>query len=132
MSQVVTTVLNDGDRYAVVHVAIQGDAAGDLAGEVIVDPASTFSKALPNVPSLTITKLWYDLTDFNGRLDYEFLPDNTPVWNMSSGFSSTMDFTEFQGIKDKSPADGTGKILLSTSGLLAGGYGSIIIKLRKD
>lgn len=65
--------------------------------------------------------------------DYDYLASDTPVWSMSGGQSNHIDFCCFGGIKDRSPAlDGLGRLKLTTSGLAAGDFGTVIVKLRKD
>lgn len=129
------TKILDGPRNVVLHVFIQGDGvSSDLSDEVLVDPAQDLIPVGNNIPSLTIEKLWYDLTGFNGILNFEYLVSNTPVWSMSGEQSVHMDFSHFGGLKDRSNVlDGSGKLLLSTTGLgSAEDVGTIIIKLRKD
>lgn len=133
----ITTVtkLLDGDRHAIFHIYVQGDGiTGDMTDFVLVDPAMDVTPVLSNIPSFTIEKLWYDLSGFDARLEFEFLVDGTNAWVLSGGNGVHMDFSEVGGLKDRSSIlDGTGKLMLTTSGLLsANDTGTIIVKLRKD
>lgn len=128
MPQILITKLSDGERSTVFHVSIEGDGLGDM-DEVVIDPADFGSPG----PSLTIEKLWYDLSGFSAALRFEYLASDTPVWSMSEGNGTCLDFSHFGGLKDRSnPLDGSGKLKLSTSGLDLGEKGSIVIKARKD
>lgn len=133
MAQYTITKLADGPRNAVFHVSFTGDGGGELTDLVLVDPTSSFDPTLPGTPTLTIDKLWYDLTGFNAVLEFDYLTSDTPVWSMSGGQANYMDFCHFGGMKDRSDAlDGLGKLKLTTSGLGAGDFGTLVVKVRKD
>lgn len=133
MSQVAVTLINDGPRNAVAHVFIKGNGLGEETDFVILDPETSFDPALPAKPTLTIEKLWYDLNGFSVVLEGDYLATDTPIWSMSAGSASYMDFGYFAGIKDRSnELDGKGKLKITTSGLGAGDTGSIIVHVRKN
>lgn len=136
MANTVTiTKIIDGARSAVFHVFIQSDgASGDLTDQVLIDPSVDLDPRLGARPGLTIDQLWYDLSGFDARLEFEYLVGDTAVWTLSGGNGVHMDFGQFGGLKDRSnPLDGTGKLMLTTNGLnAAGDNGTIIIKVRKD
>lgn len=133
MAQIAITNLVDGLRNAVVHVSIMGDGSGDLVDEIIVDPATSFELPLPAVPALRIDKLWYDLSGFNAFLEYDYLSSDTPVWSMSSGQGVELCFERFGGLTDYSnELNGSGKLKLTTSGLILGGFGTIVLGLKKS
>lgn len=126
-------VVHQGPRNAIFHVYLVSDGvSGDLVDEVIVDPA-TLNPALAAAPILTVEKLWYDLSGFSARLEYDYLATDAGIWTMSEGQAAKMDFSSFSGINDTSgELDGTGKIKLSTSGFTdTGDAGSIIIHVKK-
>lgn len=133
MSQVVITKILDGARNAVFHVAITGDALGDVADAIIIDPAVDFTPALGAEPSMTIDSLWYDLAGFNAKLEFDYLVSDTPVWSMSGNQGTQIDFCHFGGLKDRSPEmDGLGRLKITTSGLADGDFGTLVVKVRKD
>lgn len=133
MSQATVTKIMDGAKNAVFHVYIEGTGAGELDEEIIVDPETSFDPALYPVPTLTIVKMWYDLTGFDASLRFDYLESDTPVWTMTGDNGVELDFNEFGGLKDRSnPLDGLGKIKLSTFGLGLGDVGTFILRLRKD
>lgn len=133
MAQIAVTNLVDGLRNAVIHVSIKGDSTGDLVDEVIVDPATSFELALPAVPALRIDKIWYDLTDFNAFLEFDYLSSNTPVWSMSGNQPVELCFEGVGGLTDRSnELNGSGKLKLTTSGLALGAFGTIILHLKKS
>lgn len=131
MSQVLITRILDGPRNVAVHVFIQGDGSGDLTDEVIIDPAD-LDPALPNAPGLTIGRIQYDLTGFDGVLSFDELVSNRPVWSMTGDQCADVDFGMYGGLKDRSaPLDGSGKLMLTTSGLEADDRGSFVVMVRK-
>lgn len=131
MAVVITKIL-DGSRNAVFHVTITGDALGDLVDATLIDPADSFDPAMAPQPALSIDALWYDLNGFSAALEFDYLTSNTPVWSMSEGQPAQLDFCCIGGLSDRSnPADGLGKLKISTSGLSVGDIGTIIIKARK-
>ena len=136
MSNTVTiTKILDGARSAVFHVFIKSDgASGDLTDHVLIDPAVDFDPAMSQKPVMTIEQLWYDLSGFDARLEFDYLTDDTAAWTLSGGNGVHMDFCHFGGLKDRSNVlDGTGKLMLSTNGMTAASdNGTIIIKVRKD
>lgn len=133
MAQVAITKLIDGPRNAVFHVALSGDGSGDLTDETLIDPAVSFTPALPSSPCMTVDKLWYDLSGFSGKLEFDYLTSDVPVWTMAADQSGDRDFCSFGGLKDRSPVlDGSGKLMLTTKGLGADDFGTIIVWVRKD
>lgn len=129
------TKIMEGERHAVFHISIASDGArGELTDALLIDPAVDLSPALNAKPSLTIEHLWYDLSGFDARLEFDYMLSDTPVWTLSAGNGVHMDFTPFGGLKDRSNVlDGTGKLMITTNGLTAAGdNGTIIIKVRKD
>lgn len=133
MAQLSVTTILDGPKWSVVQVNIRGNGEeGDLDSEVIVDPA-TFASPLANKPTLTISRLWYDLSGFDGVLSFEYLADDTMAWSMTGDQPTDMCFDDFGGIKDRSNTlDGTGRLMLTTRGLGIGETGTIILKLKKN
>ena len=131
MSQVTVTRLSDGPRNAVYHVAIVGDGVGDEINATLIDPTE-FVPPGAAVPQLRLDRLWYDLTGFDAWLEFDFLASDTAIWSMTGGSASTLDFTALGGLADRSAAlDGSGKLLLSTSGLGLNDRGTIVVWARK-
>lgn len=133
MAQLTVTKILDGQKNAVFHVSVLGDGSGDVTDEVVIDPANDFDPALNAKPAMTIEKLWYDLSGFNARLEFDYLVSDTPVWSMSGDQAVQLDFGCFGGIKDRSNVlDGSGKLMLTTSGLGSSDFGTLIVHVRKD
>lgn len=129
MAIAITEIIN-GERNAVFHISIVGDAGGDLTDTTLIDPADL---GLPASPSIRLDRIWYDLTGFDVRLEFDYLASDTPVWSMSGGQAIDLNFECFGGLSDRSPVlDGTGKLMITTSGLGAGDFGSIVLKVRKS
>lgn len=128
MPQITIAKVRDEPRAATMHIDIVGDDGGDLIGEVIVDPAVTFDLASA---SMCIDKIQYGLVDFNCRLAFEYPTGIVRAWSIAKGNGGT-DFNWFGSLPDRSTEmGGSGKLTLTTSGLKAGRYGSLIIALTK-
>ena len=133
MAQITVTKILDGPRNAVFHVSLAGNGEGDITDGVVIDPATSFDPALPANPTLTIYRLWYDLTGFSARLEFDYLVSDTPAWAMSGDQGVCLDFTFFGGLKDRSGAmDGSGKLTVTTSGLSEGDFGTFVVHVHKD
>lgn len=133
MSTAVVTLLNDGPRNVVCHVYIEGSALGDLTDEVLIDPAADLDPAMPSRPGLTLQEVICDLIGFDALLEFDELASDRPLWTITGDQYVHADFRSFGGLKDRSSAnDGSGKLMLTTSGLAAGDKGTIILWLRKD
>ena len=126
------TKLNDGPRHVVLHVYVKHDGISpDLIALPILDPTSGISPAQAAEPAFTLEQIWFDLDGFNMRLDFDDVVD-PPAWTISESAGNYVDFSCFGGIADRSGLDGTGKLLLSTSGFdAANKQGTLVIKLRK-
>lgn len=132
MAQIGITKIMDGPRNAVFHIAIEGDGSGDVTDAIVIDPTTSFDPALPPVPTLTLDHLWYDLTGFDAKLEFDYLVSDTLVWSMTGDQYCAVDLSCFGGLKDRSPISGEGKLKLSTRGLGTAETGIIVIKVRKD
>ena len=132
--KVTVTKLMDGQRNVGFHIFIKSDGvSADLTDYVVIDPAISFAPAFPNTPSMTVEKIYYDLAGFDAFLEFDYLLSDTPLWAMSGGQYAEAEFDCVGGLKDRSnELDGTGKLQITTSGLTAGKFGSIIVKVRKD
>lgn len=128
------TKLMDGQRNAAFHIFIKSDgASADLTDYVVIDPALSFDPNLANNPAMTVEEIYYDLAGFDAYLEFDYMLSDTPLWAMSGGQYAEAEFDCVGGLKDRSnELDGTGKLQITTSGLTAGKFGSIIIKVRKD
>ena len=132
MAQIVKTVIHDGPRNAVLHVSFVGDGGGDLTDEVLLDPAA-FDPPLPSRPALRICQLWYDFTGFDAYLEYDYLFSDTPIWTLSGGQGTEICFEKFGGLTDRSnPLDGSGKLMVTTSGLEVGDFGTLVLGVEKS
>jgi hypothetical protein len=128
------TKLMDGAKNAAFHVFIKSDGvSADLTDYVIIDPALSFDPAYPNIPTMTVEEIYYDLAGFDAFLEFDYMLSDTPLWAMSGNQYAEAEFDCVGGLKDRSnELDGTGKLQITTSGLTAGKFGSIVIKVRKD
>lgn len=134
MSNIVqVTKLQDGPRFAVFHVYIKGDGiSGDLVNAVLIDPTIDFTPAKPGKPIIKLHKLQYSLVNFQAQLDFSYLQQNNPAWVINNQDSNKVSFENIGGLKDNSPPlDGTGKLLISTTGL-TNTAGTLLITIRKD
>jgi hypothetical protein len=136
-NQVQRTILVDSQRHAVVHIIIAADGSGDITNEVMIDPNTDFQPATFQPISLAVDQIWWDCSvangsSFTGRLLFE-APSPFLVWALSqSPGDSHSDFRDFGGIKDKSGIDGTGRLLMSTTGFGdPTGFFSLILSVKK-
>ena len=128
MSRLTIAKLRDEPRAATIHIDIAGDDEGDLIGEVIVDPDDWSSQG---VSSLCVDKIQYGLIEFDCRLAFDYPSGTVRAWSIAKGNGGT-DFNWFGSLPDRSTGmGGSGKLTLTTSGLKAGRYGSLIVALTK-
>lgn len=134
MANTVTiTTLVDGPRNAVFHVYMESDGvSGELVDLVIADPTTLYPTGKAR-PSFTIEEVWHSFAGFDAKLEFDSVSD-TPVWVLSQQTGNIQCFNKFGGLKDRSNAlDGSGKLLLTTSGFTAAGdMGSLVVQVRKD
>jgi len=133
MSHAITiTKLMDGPRNAVFHVYIKGDGVSeDITDGVLVDPTQSFDPSQKSIPSITVEKILYNLVGFDAKLEFDYLVSDTPLWALSGGQENKVCFKDWGGLKDRSAIDGSGKLMVSTSGLIDG-FGTMLIHVRKD
>jgi hypothetical protein len=129
MANLVTiTPLLSGQRKVILHVYIKSDGeSGDLVDYEIADPANYNFKG----KFFTMESVESALSGFSVSLKFGYLQSGTPVWVIPE-FQSCYDLRPYGGLLDRSNVlDGTGKVLLSTSGLSRGDEGTFILVLRK-
>lgn len=126
MANVNITTLLDGSRHGIIHVSIDG-TLGDLNDEVLFDPLSSKDR-------ISVSEIVHSFSGFHGTLKYVSNDDaaGSPIWVLAEGPDGHVDFNPFGGFKDRYGLDGTGKLVLSTTGMVnEGDAGSMIIKFRK-
>ena len=127
MSINITTTLN-GSRFKVIELYLIGDAGGDLTDEVISDPSADGDIANTKY---SIENVQFSLHGFAANLEFDYLATDSPKVMMPMDISDHLCFEHTGGLIDRSGVDGTGKLLLNTTGLVAGSQGHLVIKLRK-
>lgn len=131
---VAITKLLEGPRHVILHVYLKSDGiSSDLKKEVLLDPHSDdLLTPLAKGPSLVVEDIVYDFAGFDASLQFDSgLINDNYIWVLPEGSSEKVDFKPFGGFKDRSGKDGTGKLTITTFGLLSiGDQGSMIIKLR--
>lgn len=127
-----TTFPIDGSRNFVARIDITGDAAGDVTATPVLDPKAAIasvqaSAGLTGLPTnLKIKSINYNLSGFKAALLWD--ADTDVVACALSEYDGEIDFFGMGAPLQNNAGTGkTGKILLSTSGLAAGDYGTIII-----
>lgn len=114
----------NGSRDFIAIIQIIGDAAGDVTGSTVIDVASLTGK-----PSkFKIKSINYNLVGFAAVLNWDA---TSPVQAVAlPQYDNFTDFFNDSGIPlDNNGGSGvTGKLLISTSGLAAKTWGTIIIK----
>ena len=125
------TPLIDGSKVLVYHIYLKSDGAtGDLEDEVLLDPKDL---GLANEPKFSIDEILFHFAGFDGWIEFDSgLITDTMIWVLPEGSEAYVDFRSFGGLTDRSSKlDGTGKILLNTTGFTSStDHGSIILKVR--
>jgi hypothetical protein len=124
MANTVTTTFSINESYYFVAVIkIQGDGSGELAATVVIDPAN-----LTGVPTkFDIEQIDSQINNFSANL---FWDATAPVLAAAiSQYDGFMDFKgDGQARHNDAGAGRTGKLTISTTGLVAGSAGMIIVK----
>lgn len=129
------TVLLDGPRHAIIHFYLKSDGLSpDLSKVALIDPNTDLSPPMSKDPALIVEEIMYDFAGFDACIQFDSgLIEDNYIWVLPEGASAHVDFTPYGGFKDRSGLDGTGKLTISTFGLLSiGDQGSMIIKVRKQ
>lgn len=123
-----TTIL-DGPRHLVVLVNIAGDASGDETGTIIVD-RSTFVPT--DGTEVVFEQVFGQLFGFTARILADATTDLV-ICQLPDGQPFGYDFRCFGGISsNKAGAGVTGDVLITTTGLGASEFGTIVLMLRKS
>ena len=131
---VAVTKLLEGPRHVILHAYIKSDGiSDDLDKFTLIDPNSD-DLAVPkgSRPSFVVEEIVYDFAGFDASMQFDSgLINDNYIWVLPEGSSERVDFRPFGGFKDRSGLDGSGKLTITTFGLLSiGDQGSLIIKLR--
>ena len=127
-----TTVLLDGSKRTIVHFYFRSDGiSSDLENSVLVDPLDF---GLTSTACLTVEELTYDFAGFDAVISFDSgLVENNQIWVLPEGSRGSKDFRPEGGFKDRSGPDGTGKLLISTTGLTSvGDHGSLVLHIKKS
>lgn len=133
-NKVVKTKFRDSTRGAIFHFYLESDGlSGELTNYTLIDPAADFAKALSAGQHLTVTQMWSSVAGFDCTFKYDALED-VAIWVAPRAPApSYADFRYFGGLKDRSGADPTGKLTLTTSGFAnTGSVGVLTIEVVKD
>lgn len=127
---VIITTLLDAESHAIIQVYLQSDGA-ELVQEVLIDP----QELEPACKRLEVQELLYDFAGFDARIEFASgLVEQTQIWVLPAGSGSGhRNFMPFGNFLDRSGLDGTGKLLLTTTGFTAVGtdQGSLLLRVRK-
>ena len=132
-SQITVTKMVEGSRSAIFHVYLESTGmAGELKNEVILDPLVDFSPPADKTGQFSITQIWSSLVWFDVMLSFDALVP-TQSWILARDKDTHVDFRYFGGIKDRSDAEHSGKIFITTNGFEdRGSKGTIIIEVKKS
>lgn len=132
-NRIEVTTLLDGDRHLVIHTYLKSDGAtGDINSYELLDPAD-YDFLPGSEKKFVLEDVSYGFCGFSANLHFELLLEDKLIWVLPPSASGYVDFKKYGGLKDRgNPLDATGKLLLSTTGLVDDGdEGSMIIKVRK-
>ncbi len=128
-----TTIPVNGSRDFVAIIQIDGtSAAAELAGAAVIDPQAAItnvqaSVGLTGLPAdFKIKRIDWNLTGFSAQLEWDA---TTPIQAAAlSQYGDTLEFFEAGAPVTNGAGTGkTGKLLITTKGLVAGMWGTIII-----
>jgi hypothetical protein len=129
MSNTVSVTKTLEGRKTVFHVYLASDGAeGDLEDYVLCDPVDL---GLDSSARLSVEHIIYSLSGFEAKIEFDTgLIEDKMIWLITG--QDTVDFRPIGGLKDRSSAlDGTGKLLLNTSGFSeVDDQGSLIITVK--
>jgi hypothetical protein len=116
-------ILENGDKNFIVQANIAGDGSGDLAAQIIADVAQHLSA---NLRILSVKAVF---SGFSGYLRWD---GATPKQAVAISKDNPVDlcFCKTSGLQNNAVTP-TGSISLTTSGLVANGWGTIILACRK-
>lgn len=124
------TTLLDSDGHVILHAYMRSNGS-ELEQAELVDPATM----TPPCDHLSVEEVLYDFAGFDARIEFgSGLVEQTMIWVLPEGSGSGYrNFKPFGGFTDRSGLDGTGKLLITTTGFTAADVdqGSLIIKLKK-
>jgi len=126
-----TTTLLDGPEHAIIHIYMRSDGV-ELVDEILLDPA----ELNPPCARLAVEQILYDFAGYDARIAFgSGLVEQTLIWVLPEGSGSGYrDFKPFGNFVDRSGLDGTGKLLITTTGFQAQDIdqGSMILRIRKN
>lgn len=124
------TILLQGNKV-LLHVYLQSDGvSGELVDEVLFDPQVDAVPPIPPGRDLNVEEIWYELSGFSGTFSFQGLTD-WPFWVLAPGTAIHHDWKHFGGIKDHTPTNPTGRLLLNTSGFFnPGARGAFVLRIK--
>jgi hypothetical protein len=130
---ITTTFPINGSNNFVARIDITGDSAGDVTATPVIDPKAAISGVQVSVglnglpTNIKIKSINYNMAGLKAALLWDA---TTPVIACAlSEYDGEIDFFEMGApLLNNAGTGKTGKLLLSTTGLAAGDYGTIIIK----
>ena len=131
-NKIVLTKMVEGSRNVIFHVYLESDGIeGELENAILIDPTKDLSPEVTDKRQYKITQIWSSLVWFDALLTFDAL-DKFPSWLIARDSENYIDFRYFGGIKDKSDAEHSGEIRITTNGFAEkGSRGTMIIELKK-
>ena len=126
---VLTQVLNDGPKNAVLKVYLASDgSSGELTDQVVVDVS-----ALSGAPAkVSLVGLTATTTGCSFVLEWDATAD-VPILGFPADSEDSFCFEKFGGLPNNSGAGRTGDVVLSTVGFTAAGDQiTLILHVKKD
>ena len=133
MAQVTIKKVVEGPSHLVVILNFDGDGTGDLENYSVLSPLELIPARPDDRPAFYIIQIWHSLIWFDLTLGFGGLTPRM-VWPLARDTGPHVDFRSFGGLQDYPtvpPSDQSGVLLVSTSGLIAGSKGSVVLDLRK-
>jgi hypothetical protein len=131
MNTVNKKIIVAGPRSIVLSIYLKNDGA---SGELVQEPLLTPSEVgLDSNARFRLQYVAYNFAGFDGVLEFDAGGvDPNFKWVLTEGANAPVDFRPFSHIRDDSGLDGTGILMLSTTGFSAADdQGSILLLVRK-
>ena len=134
------TVIENGERNALVHVYLRSDGqTGELSSVTLIDPYALPASGTPGALGMTrgarlrLGRIEYNYSGFDAVLSFGSgtIPPNYK-WVMTEGANCPVDFSRWSWVFDNSGLDGNEKVQISTTGFTnSNDQGSMLIQVIK-
>jgi hypothetical protein len=120
---ITTTTIQDGKRNTIIKIDIVGDGSGEETLAVIFNASSYYNITV----NKKLNRIQYALNGFSAKLFWAATA-NAPLLSLVANHQSDLKYDG--GLSNTYYAGHTGNILITTTGLVAGSNGTIILYIQ--